>query len=100
MRAATAGRTAIELARLLPARGCAKHHARRASGPGLSGLWRGDRAPGAGDDDALPGVRRWLWPAQPAVAPHAVCPSCGGPLPAGMLVTLNHLATGLQTSPV
>jgi hypothetical protein len=47
-----------------------------------------------------PRVVRRLWPAQPDGAQHALCPSCGGTMPDGMLVTLNHRVTGLKTSPI
>jgi hypothetical protein len=47
-----------------------------------------------------PRVVRRLWPVQPAGAQHALCPSCGETMPDGMLVTLNQLATSLQTGTV
>ena len=43
-------------------------------------------------------VRR-LWPAQPAGAQHALCPSCGGTMPNGMLVTLNQMAPSFPAGP-
>src|SRR5688500_3315141 len=46
-----------------------------------------------------PRVVRQLWPAQPDGAQHALCPSCGGPLPDGMLVTLNHRTRSFQAGP-
>jgi hypothetical protein len=48
---------------------------------------------------ADPRIVRRLWPAQPAGAPHVSCPACGGPMPDGVLVTLNQSAAGLPADP-
>ena len=44
-------------------------------------------------------VVRRLWPAQPDGAQHALCPSCGGTMPEGMLITLNRLAGCFRAGP-
>jgi hypothetical protein len=46
-----------------------------------------------------PRIVRRLWPAQPDGAQHALCPSCGGTMPNGMLVTLNQLAPYFPAGP-
>ena len=43
-------------------------------------------------------VRR-LWPRQAAGAQHARCPGCSGPLPDGMLITLNRLTGAFPAGP-
>ena len=44
-------------------------------------------------------VRR-LWRSQPGGAQHALCPSCGGTMPEGMLITLNQMTANRPLSPV
>jgi hypothetical protein len=46
-----------------------------------------------------PRIVRQLWPAQPEGAQHALCPSCGGTMPEGMVVTLNQMAPYFPTGP-
>ena len=46
-----------------------------------------------------PRIVRRLWPAQPDGAQHALCPSCGGTMPDGMLVTLNRTTARFRAGP-
>ena len=46
-----------------------------------------------------PRIVRRLWPAQPDGAQHALCPSCGGTMPAGMLITLNQTTACSRAGP-
>ena len=46
-----------------------------------------------------PRIVRRLWPAQREGAQHALCPSCGGTMPDGMLVTLNQMVPYFPAGP-
>jgi hypothetical protein len=46
-----------------------------------------------------PRIVRRLWPRQSTGAQHALCPSCGGTMPDGMLVTLNRMGSYCLVGP-
>jgi hypothetical protein len=48
---------------------------------------------------ADPQIVRRLWPAQREGAQHALCPSYGGTMPDGMLVTLNQMVPYFPAGP-